>query len=72
MNLTDYPTRVSNRWLMNDPPLTLDAYLAMQQIEREAAAWKRVAELMHYACSLDELQAAHDAFDALKAQLTKP
>lgn len=76
MNLSEIPTPRTDctfpvlydndkEWVLADD---------MRQMEREAAAWRMVAEAIHLASNLDELQAAHEAFDALKAQLneTKP
>ena len=83
MNLTDYPTpRIDFEWDHYVTPHSrrhAETPIARltntgRQLEREAAAWREVAEAIHSASNLDELQSAHDAFDALKAQLneTKP
>jgi hypothetical protein len=70
MKLTDYPTprtdaAAETRIVRGRPREITDAEVA-RQLEREAAAWRAVAETIHSASNLDELQAAHEAFDALK------
>jgi len=75
MNLTDYPTprTEAETWRAGD--LRIGARVSAdfaRQLEREAAAWKKVAEAIHSAYNLDELQAAHEAFDDLKAELEQP
>lgn len=83
MNLTDYPTpqldEFKSHWTISrrrtkQATFAAEAFKRLAQLEREAAAWKEVAEAIHSASNLDELQAAHEAFDALKSQLneTKP
>lgn len=71
MTLTDYPTPVSDQWLLSDPPVTLDAYLAMQQLEREAAAWRAVAEKYRRHFYESDIRLANEAFDSLKSQLNE-
>lgn len=76
MNLTDYPTPKSDEILRSItwglPAYALPLRDAMRQFEQQAAAWRWVAEAIHSASKLDELQAAHESFDSLKSQLTKP
>jgi len=69
MNLNDYPTPRTDRIATSGD--WVQAGLS-RQLELEAAAWRAVAEAIHAASNLDELQAAHEAFDDLKAKLEKP
>jgi hypothetical protein len=69
MSMTDYPTPMTDR--IATPGDWVQAGLS-RQLECEAAAWRAVAEAIHSASNLDELQAAHEAFDALEDELEKP
>jgi hypothetical protein len=83
MNLTDYPTPKTNHavkdgYTFNGEDIRT-AIEFSQQLEREAAAWRAVAE--KYRSSefvkgtigvLETLKEADEAFDALKSQLTQP
>lgn len=81
MNLTDYPTPICEAFFAlmwaKDQVTDVDlheSYRKARQLEREAAAWKAVAEMYRGAESgaSPELMAADEAFDALKSQLEKP
>lgn len=83
MNLTEIPTpRVDSEIRDMGTDGDGDAYLHVsfcRQLEREAAAWRAVAEMYRSSESvkgsiavLKIMNAADKAFDALKAQLTKP
>lgn len=79
MNLTDYPTPKSDSLQPWDDVIDVEEF---RQLEREAAAWRAVAEALH-----DELNTAFngyagqymriealvtlEAFDALKSQLNE-
>ena len=80
MNLTDYPTpktdAAANSCFGGDE--TVDADVS-RQLEREAAAWKAIAEMYRKSESVENshellivLDEATEAFDALKSQLEKP
>jgi len=81
MNLTDYPTPKSDaaEW-MTELGTSVVCYDVSAGFEREAAAWKAVAEMLYARVEADryrsyngvESDAAMEAFDALKSQLEKP
>ena len=94
MNLTDYPTprsdQMRNFWLGDRPheyqaPFEAEAFHEVCQLEREAAAWKSVAEKLATemrdlawlsgpagSTQPNDAELALAAFDALKSQLTQP
>jgi hypothetical protein len=74
MNLTDYPTPRTEAAAYSDPTpghevVSLDD---ARQLEREAEAWKAVAEKYRKSLKHWDLAAANVAYDALKSQLEKP
>jgi hypothetical protein len=83
MNLTDYPTPRSEfgwkRYIETGNEEEL--LIVSEQFEREAAAWKAVAEMLYEASRQAvftfeheeaDMNEADEAFDALKSQLEKP
>jgi hypothetical protein len=67
MNLPDYPTPKTDACQTFEQALTVSA-----QLEREAAAWKAVAEMYRNTYGVTGLDEADDAFDTLKSKLTQP
>jgi hypothetical protein len=83
MNLTEYPTPKSDaaEW-MTELGTSVVCYDVSAELEREAAAWKAVANALHaeldtafngYAGQYMRIEAlvTLDAFDALKSQLNE-
>jgi hypothetical protein len=74
VNLNDYPTPRTDA--ARAKPLNLGDAVAgtdMEQVEREAAAWRAVAEeLANSILVARRPSQALEAFDALKAKLEKP
>lgn len=76
MNLTDYSTprtdaAAETRIVKGKPREIVDAD-EMRDLERQAAAWRAVAEGLRNAYHHEEIVAACKAFDAIKAELEKP
>lgn len=73
MNLTDYPTPRTDKnvtKLSKTPDCFCEAEHA-RQLEREAAAWRAVAEKYRRHFYESDIRIANEAFDALKSQLNE-
>lgn len=80
MNLNEYPTPQSEKlwkwleqmsWTRDHQPMTR-IMASHEQLEREAAAWRAVAERYRLHDGKHELVECDEAFDAIKAELEKP
>lgn len=65
MDLTDYPTPKSDSLQPWDDVIDVEEF---RDLEREAAAWRAVAEKFYNATD-GEMYAACETFDALKSQV---